>query len=482
MKKYIIPLAVFVILVLSFDATVLAAEKVLPQVLNSEADGRRSLSLVVYNGDLAMVREVRSVPRAAGLFELRFNDVARKLRPNTVLVNTGAEVEVLEQRYTYDLLSTQSLLERFIGRTVILERIDKRTNTTQQIEATLLSLNGGRIVKIGERIEIDPEGRFILPEVPEDLTSRPYLAWLMRGKDTGRSKVEVSYLTTGVSWNCDYVLALAGESTARLSGWVTLDNRSGLEYPDCELTLVAGEIHRVPQVRPMAEMMAVRTAGVPKLAEERQAEGFRREKLSEYYRYTLGRRSSIGNKQTKQIELFRLNEVKIHRRYRLKSHRNFFFSRVPVPLRDLKVELYLEWVNGGENYPGMPLPAGQMRIYSQEPPAGATFFLGEDRIGHIPQQEKVSIAAGRAFDLTAERRQTEFRKLSNRQRQVTLEITLTNRKKQDVIIEVEENLPGDWTMIKHSHEYEEIDASRIRFNPRVPAGGKTVVKYSIKFI
>ena len=152
-----------------------------------------------------------------------------------------------------------------------------------------------------------------------------------------------------------------------------------------------------------------------------------------------------------------------------------------MPSRDLKVELYLEWVNGGKNYPGMPLPAGQMRIYRQEP-AGVTFFLGEDRIGHIPQQEKVSIAAGRAFDLTAERRQTEFRKLSDRQRQVTLEITLTNRKKQDVIIEVEENLPGDWTMIEHSHEYEEIDANRVRFNPRVLADGKTVVKYSIKFI
>ena len=481
MRKHIMPLAVSFILVLSFDTTVLAAEKALPQVLNSEADGRRSLSLVVYSGDLAMVREVRSVPRAAGLFELRFNDVAQKLQPNTVLVNTNAELEVLEQRYTYDLLSTQSLLERFIGRTVILERIDKRTNTPQQIEATLLSLNGGRIVRIGERIEIDPEGRFILPEVPEDLTSRPYLAWLIRGKDAGRSQIEVSYLTTGVSWSCDYVLALAGESTARLSGWVTLDNRSGLEYPDCELTLVAGEIHRVPQARPMVEMMAVRAAGMPKSVEDEQAEGFRREKLSEYYRYTLGRRSGIGNKQTKQIELFRLNEVKIQERYRLESHRNFFFSRVPVPSRDLKVELYLEWVNGGENYPGMPLPAGQIRIYRQEP-AGATFFLGEDRIGHIPQQEKVSIAAGRAFDLTAERRQTEFRKLSDRQRQVTLEITLTNRKKQDVIIEVEERLPGDWTMIEHSHQYEEIDANRVRFNPRVPADGKTVIKYSIKFI
>jgi hypothetical protein len=129
----------------------------------------------------------------------------------------------------------------------------------------------------------------------------------------------------------------------------------------------------------------------------------------------------------------------------------------------------------------MPLPAGRVRVYKQEP-QGAAFFLGEDRIGHTPRQEKVSITVGSAFDLTAERKQTEFSKLSDRLRRVSLEITLTNRKKEDVVIEVEETLPGDWTMLDNSHEYEKIDASRIRFSPGVKAGGKTVLKYSIKFI
>ncbi len=481
MKAYKAQLFIFFILVLSFDAAVLAAEKARPQVLDSQAEGRESLCLVVYNGNLAMVREKRSVPMAAGLFELRFNDVARNLLPNSVLVKTGTQMKVLEQRYTYDLLTAQSLLEQFIGRTVILERLDKRTNTTRQIEGTLLSLDGGRIVKIGERIEIDPEGRFILPEVPGNLASRPALTWLMRGEDTGRSPVEVSYLTTGITWSCDYVLALAGESAATLTGWVTLDNRSGLEYPDCELTLVAGEIHRAPQAQPMVEMMALRAAPMPGAKAEAMDEGFRREELSEYHRYTLGRRSSLGNKQTKQIELFRLDKVKIDRRFCLQSDRNIFYSQIPGPSRDLKIALYLEWVNGAQNYPGMPLPAGGVRIYSQEQ-AGAAFFLGEDRIGHIPQQEKVSIRAGNAFDLAAERRQSEFIRVSDRLRRVTLEITLTNRKKTDVVVEVEENLPGDWKMLENSHEYEKIDAGRIRFSPGVKAGGKTVVKYSIEFI
>jgi len=480
-KSYAVQSVMFFILVLVCTVAGSAAEREPRPVLNSTAGQRSSISLVVYSDNLALVREVRSVPRRKGLFELRFKDVAEKLLPSSVLVDTGAEVEILEQRYTYDLLSVTSLLERYIGRTVILERLDKRTNTTLQVEGTLLSLDGGRIVKIGDRVEIDPEGRFILPEVPGDLTRRPALAWLMRSKSAGRSRVEVSYLTGGVSWSCDYVLSLTEEQAAGLSGWVTLNNRSGVEYRKCELNLVAGETHRVQQAYPMAEMMAVRAAPVPEARGAARDEGFRRRDLSDYHRYTLGRPVSLGNKESKQLELFKRDIVKIGKHYRLRGSRNFFYNRVPVPSRDLKVAQYLEWVNGWDNYPGMPLPAGRVRVYRQEP-QGAVFFLGEDRIGHTPRQEKVSITVGSAFDLTAERKQTEFSKLSDRLRRVSLEITLTNRKKEDVVIEVEETLPGDWTMLDHSHEYEKMDASRIRFSPVVKAGGKTVLKYSIKFI
>ncbi|MBN2290017.1 MAG: DUF4139 domain-containing protein [Candidatus Glassbacteria bacterium] len=469
------------ILLLCAAAPGTAAAKARTLVASSAADGPRSLSLVVYNQDLALVREVRTVPRKEGLFELRFQDVARELVPNSVLVDTGEELKVLEQCYTYDLLSAGSLLEHFIGKTVILERLDKRTNTPEQVEGTLLSLEGGRIVRIGDRIEVDPEGRFILPEVPANLTDRPTLTWLVQGRSAGQSKVEVSYLTGGMGWRCDYVLSLAGDSDAGLSAWVTLDNRSGLDYPDCELTLVAGEISRVRQERPMVELMAVRAAGMSKAADEPRPEGFLREQLQDYYRYTLGRHIDIDNKQSKQVELFGLDRVKVERRYSLAGGRDFFYGRVAEPSRDLKVAMYLDWINGGGNYPGMPLPAGLVRIYRREPD-GAMFFLGEDRIGHVPQEEKVSIRAGTAFDLTAERRQTEFTKLSDRLRQATVEITLTNRKKQDVAVEVEENLPGDWTMLEHSHEYLTIDAGRIRFSPRVRAGGKTTVKYTIKFM
>jgi hypothetical protein len=480
-KRYKAQSLIIIVLLLVVPLIIAAAEKPAGPVLHSDASGRRDISLVVYNGNLALVREVRSVPGSKGLFELQFHDVARQIQPSSVLIDTGEDVKVLEQRYTYDLLSVQSLLERFIGKTVVLERTDERTNTTQRIEGTLLSLDGGRIVRFGDRVEIDPEGRFILPEVPQDLTSRPTLTWLMRGKGAGQSRIEVSYLTGGINWNCDYVLSLTGESSGTLSGWVTLDNRSGSEFPECELTLVAGEINKVPTPRPMVDMAAARAPGVMKSFSEAGGEGFQRETLMDYHRYTLGRCSGIDNRQTKQIELFRLNKVNIDRRYKLRSGGNFFYGRVPNPSRDLRVTTFLEWVNGGKNYPGMPLPAGLVRVYRQESD-GATFFLGEDRIGHLPQQEKVSINSGRAFDLTAEKRQTGYSKLSDRLRRVDLEITLTNRKNNDVVIEVEEALPGDWTMLEHSHEYEKIDARRIRFSPGVQAGGKTVVKYSIKFL
>lgn len=473
------------VFILAFGVPCLAAEGAQPVVVESDAAGRTLLSVVVYNNGLALVREERRVPVTPGEFELRFSDVSRSLLPNSVVCRPGerAKVKILEQRYHYDLISTRSLLERYLGRKVILERKDERTKTVEEVEAELLSLEGGRVFRIGGRIEIDPPGRLILPEVPDGLAVGPTLAWLMRGKRKGKIPLEVSYLTGGISWNCDYVLTLSGETgTAMLAGWVSLDNQSGTAYPDCDLTLVAGDVSRVPQPRFRRGVMLSKAGPQPEMdVAAGQDEGFQRRDLADYHRYSLGRRTSLDNRQAKQIELFRLEGLKIERRYRLKSGGNFFYSRAPRPRRNLRPALYLEWENGGGNYPGMPLPAGTVRVYRQEP-GGETFFLGEDRITHIPQQEKASILAGKVFDLVAERRQMDFRKLSSRQRQVSIEITLTNRKTRDVTVELEEHLPGDWQMIGHSHEFEPIDAGTVRFSPQVKAGGKVIVKYTIKFI
>ncbi|HUU28421.1 MAG TPA: DUF4139 domain-containing protein [archaeon] len=451
-------------------------------VINSSAGDRRNMSLVVYSRNLALVREQRMIKKVSGTFLLQFGDVAEQVIPTSVVVESGGQLKVLEQQYEYDLLSVSKLLEKYVGKEITLERPDKRTNTPERVSGILLSLNGGRIIKFGDRVEVDPEGRFILPEVPGNFVTRPTLTWLVNSDKSGDCLVDVSYLTTGIDWTCEYLLELDSKSaTASLRAWVSINNKSGAEFADVKLHLVAGELNRIPQPGiPRDEMLMVRAAG-PQLAAKNVGESFQQEEAFEYYRYSLGRVTSLPNLQIKQIELFNLQGLKPERIYRLEGGRNFYYGPVSGTPGEEQVTVYLEWTNGGGNYPGMPLPAGIVRIY-EKGPEGVTYFSGEDRIGHTPAERKISLKAGKAFDLAAERKQTEYKKLSDRLRQVSLEIKLTNRKNEEVTVQVDETLPGDWKITSSSHPYEALDSGRVRFTPRVRAGGETVVRYTVQIL
>lgn len=458
-----------------------AGEKASVPSFESSAADRRALSLAIYSQNLALVREKRAFNRPGGILRLRFSDISEKIIPSSVAVESECGLKVLEQEYQYDLLAVDKLLEKYIGREVTLERLDKRTNTPEKVTGILLSLDGGRIMKFGDRVEIDPEGRFILPEVPENFVTRPSLTWLMDSGKNGGCMLDVSYLTTGIFWSCDYVLELDHEkSAAELSGWVSIDNRSGAEFQDAELILVAGELNRaVSSSSDRIQMLEMKAA--PQMAAQAAGGSFEREESFEYYRYCLQRKTNLPDKQVKQIELFRLEGLKPERIYRLEGGQNFYFGPMGETPREEQVPVYLEWVNGGANYPGMPLPAGLVRIYETEP-GGAKFFSGEDRIGHTPAERKISLKAGKAFDLVAERKQTEFKRLSDRLRQVSMEIKLVNRKKEAVIVQVEEVFPGDWKITGSSHPYEKLSSNRVKFSPGVPPGGTVTVVYSVQLL
>ncbi|MEA1996853.1 MAG: DUF4139 domain-containing protein, partial [Gemmatimonadota bacterium] len=203
-----------------------AKDKTSVPVIDSGASERRGLSLVVYNTNLALVREQRRIGKLERLSLLRFGDVPEQLIPSSVVVKSDAGLTVLEQQYQYDLLTVDRLLEKYVGKKVTLERLNARTETPERVSGTLLSLKGGRVIQFEDRVEVDPEGRFILPEVPENFVTRPTLTWLMEsGKRSRGGTLDVSYLTRGVSWSCDYLLKLHGPGdgeSAGLSGWVTI--------------------------------------------------------------------------------------------------------------------------------------------------------------------------------------------------------------------------------------------------------------------
>lgn len=444
-------------------------------VRQSTERDRTDVAVTAYNSGIALVHDVRTFNIPNGLVELRFMDVAERVMPETVHIEqpgTGPQLNVFEQNYEYDLMSPDALLEKFIGKTVILRETGVDTLQLAETEATLLSVAGGRVYQAADKILLNPSGTVVVPEVPENLVARPTLTWLLNSPDRGDYTVETSYLTEGVTWKADYVAVLDTEDTMMdLSGWVTLDNRSGVGYKEATLKLVAGDVRRV---MPERRLMARGAMAMDFSAAEAEP-AFREEALFEYHLYDLQRRTEIKDNQTKQIALLNAPEVPLTKKYRLRGDQRVFSEGV-MPLPPRKVEVVLEFVNKDAPGLGVPLPAGTVRTYKRDS-EGALQFTGEDKIGHTPRDEKVKLQVGSAFDIVAERKQTNFRRIDRRHFETEVQVELRNRKDVAVTVSVEETLPGEWNILETSHEHEKTDARTATFNVAVPAGQVVALRY-----
>jgi hypothetical protein len=446
--------------------------------LNDQVD----LGVTVYNSNIALVRDVRQLELPKGEFLLRFMDIAATVNPATVHFRSLTEptrLGVLEQDYEYDLLEPQKLLQKYVGREVTLVRRKQESGTTkwEEVKATLLANNNGPVWKIGNEIVTGMTADSMrFPELPENLYSRPTLLWQLENTGARRHRVEASYLAGNLSWSADYVLTVGrDDKSADLDGWVTLVNNSGAAFKNARLQLVAGELHRVME-------MYQRAAGVggAMLEKAAAAPAFAQEAFSEYHLYTLGRRTSIFDKETKQISLLNASGVPVEKTYVVDGQQFYYRNsqRPGLPLKDA-VKVYFKFKNEEKAGLGMPMPAGVVRVY-QADSKGGVLFAGEDRISHTPKDESLSIYIGNAFDVVAERKQTDYRKISERVYEMEFEITLRNHKDTPITVEVNEPIGGDWEMLQSTHKWTKTDAWAARFQVSVEKNGTAVLKYRIR--
>ena len=447
-----------------------------PATRVSEGKDRKSVSITVYNADFGLVREVRELDGLPkGLVALEFRDVASTIQPETVAVKAlgQAGLRVLEQNYRYDLLTPEKLLEKYVGRGVRAYRYHEATGKEDVVDAKLLSVEGGPILQIGSEITFNYPGRLAFSELPPNLMARPTLVWLVEAQ-APRQSLEVSYLAQSLSWSADYVLVLDDKETkAGLVGWVTLVNNTGTSYRDAALSLVAGDVHRVQPMADMRREKSMRTmAGA-------QAPQFQEEGLLEYHLYKLERRTDVLDREQKQVTLLEAEGVGIQKKLVFFGQQYWFQGQYGELVKNQKVSVYLDFQNGAENRLGMPLPRGTVRIYKADK-SGAQQFVGEDAIDHTPRDEKISIKAGEAFDVVADRKQASWSSLGNCSSESTWEIELRNHKDEDVRVEVREPAGGDWTIVESSHPAVKDDAHAFHFDVSVPKRGKTKLHYKVR--
>src|SRR5208337_2937840 len=413
----------------------MGAQSFAQNTVTSTQQDQKDLAVTVYNSNVALVRDVRRLRLPAGTLDLRYMDIAAQVNPATVhIVSLTApkELSVLEQNYEYDLLSPQKLLQKYVGKELTLVRLVTENNSTKEVpvKATLLALNEAPVWKVGNEI-ITGMGadRYVFPDLPENLYSKPTLVWLLDNNRAGEQTVEASYLTNQVNWNADYVLTVrSDQKAADLNGWVTVINNSGTAFRNAQLQLVAGEVHRVSEAKAAAPRpMALRTA-------QTVATQFVQEPISEYHLYTLERRTNIQENETKQISLLDATGVSFDKIFEVDGQQYYYHNaqRPGEPIKE-PVQVHIKFKNSQENSLGIPLPAGTVRVY-QGDSKGRVQFIGEDRIDHTPKDETVSLHIGNAFDVVAERKQTDFQRLGPHNVEVEYEISLRNHKPDPITV------------------------------------------------
>jgi hypothetical protein len=440
------------------------------------------LSVAVYNSNIALVRDVRQMQLPTGTFRLKFMDIAATVNPATVHFRSLTEpdkVGVLEQNYEYDLLEPAKLLNKYVGKEVTLVRtyMDNGTTKHEEIKATLLANNNGPVWKIGNDIVTGVYGEtYRFPEVPANLYDRPTLLMSLENSGGRKQAIETSYLANNLSWNADYVLTVGREDKAAdLDGWVTLINNSGTPFHNAKLQLVAGDLNRVPEAArykaaDMVAMAPVNGRNMP----------FQQENFSEYHLYSLGRRTSIEDKETKQISLLEGSNIPVDKLF-IVNGQNVYYRNAQNPGASLKdpVMVFYKFKNEAKANLGIPLPAGNVRVY-QKDSKGGLLFIGEDHIEHTPKDEFVTVKIGNAFDLVAERKQTDYKKVADKLYEMEYEITLRNHKDTPVTIEVNEPIGGDWEMLSSSFPAKKTAAFAAQFAVPVKANGESVLKYRVR--
>jgi len=464
-----------VVAILSLSIAGAARARLETANISTGLNDQESVSVTVYNSDIGLIKDMRQLTLPGGLTELRFGEVAAKIMPQTVHIKSLTspnQFHVLEQNYEYDLLTPRKLLDKFVGKEIMVLK------DGIEMPITILSTNEGLVYKLGGRIFTGQPHNLIFPSIPNNLISQPTLLWSLENRNANAQKVEATYLTRGLNWKADYVAVLdSKDKNLDLSGWVTLDNQSGATYQNARLKLVAGDLNRVVEEYRARDAMTERMELASKVASPAP---FAEQAFFEYHLYSLQRPTTIKNQQTKQVSLLSADRIPISKRYIFSGSPQYFHSRYISSIPKQKVGVFVELANKKDNNLGMPLPKGTLRVYKADGD-GSLQFIGEDRIDHTPKDEMIKIKMGDAFDVVAERKQTDWRKITDNLYEAAFEISLRNHKDEPVTVSVIEPMMRDWEILTSSHTHKKVEAHTAQFEIPVVKDGETRLTYRARY-
>ncbi|HET9398473.1 MAG TPA: DUF4139 domain-containing protein [Sphingomicrobium sp.] len=422
-------------LLLAAAAAPLSAQSaILPVLPEPSSNAQGDVSLTIYNNDLALVQDVRQLAIGAGRSRLEFPDVSGRIRAETVSF-AADDAAIVEQNFDYDLLSPAKLMEKAVGRTVTIVRMNPATGAEVREQARVLATNGGVVLQIGNRIEVLRDDglpvRVIFDKVPDNLRARPTLSVTVQSSRAGARPASLTYLTPGLGWKADYV-TLFDESAGKIDvqGWITLSNSTGTSFHNAEVVMVAG------QPAAAKRNQYGNYDGAPVSRPIPGTESGSRGRLGDYYLYPLKGRTTVANAQTKQVSFLDVQGAPAVKAY---EYRVGWLQTIENPMSASTV---LKFSNSSSGGLGDQLPAGIVRVYIRDT-RGQPQFIGESAIGHTPMGSELALRTGDAFDVKVATAVTKRERITGDEWERSARYRITRDGESPRVVTVETN-PVYW--------------------------------------
>ncbi|HPG29398.1 MAG TPA: DUF4139 domain-containing protein [bacterium] len=432
------------------------------------------LAITIYNRNFAVIKEKLSIDFKEKLSEYVYKDAPSSIVPTSVklysLKNSG--IVILDQNYIYDLVNKEKLMTKFIDKEI---EIQMERKFFRGILLGSGTQDGAYTLKTEDGIvSIEPEKcDFIkFPDLPEGLITTPSLKWKIKTDQTGINECGLLYETKNMGWSSEYVAVLKeNDSKLDLKGWVNISNNTSKSFKSAKLKLMAGDVGRVEDEVPR---YSVKRNSLMSVAESAPAEEpeFIEKEFFEYHLYSLNVPADLPSNSEKQISLLEINDIPIVK--------NYVYDIRKDPK---KICVFIEFENSKKNNAGVPLPAGKTRVNKIDSDDGSLEFIGEDKIEHVSENDKVSLLLGKAFDVKADRIQKNYKRHSNTRWEESYEITVSNSKSEDVSVKIRENVYGykNWKILSNNYQYKKINSNQIEFEVKVFSKEKKILNYTVEY-
>jgi len=447
-----------------------AEEIKIPQEQNTK------LYLSIYNNNLGFIKDTRKVDLNSGISTIAFEGVSEKMKAETAMLN-GAGINVLEQNYDYAVLTPASILEASVGQKVRIATTNPQTGEDILTPAEIVATNNGKpILKFSHGYETLTDGRIIYNSLPTNLRTQPTLVITLNNNIAENKEIELAYLTQGLNWKADYVAEIISENELNFNGLVTLNNNSGTDYNNAHIQLIAGDVnHNVMQPKLMRSVNALNMAdsatfGIGEPTQER---------ISDYHMYTLPNTTSIINKQVKQVNLMNRENIKFAKEYKFTSPLSLSLRYSSSYFEKESPQVVFEILNEKTSGLGEPLPAGMVRLYKKDS-NGNLQFIGEDNINHTPEQEKIKLDTGSAFDITIDGKITDSKKISNNIYTHDAEITFKNSSEHAVEVAFAQTFNYKHELISESNTSSLSNANRRVWKINIAPNSQSILTFSVK--